>query len=134
MLPKDSFKTTRLIRNYFKKKYKLKNFGVIITDSRCLPLRAGITGMAIGYAGFKGLKDYRRRLDIFGRPFKYSRVDIADSLATAAVLCMGEGDEKQPIAIITSAPVEYSNRINKNELKINIKEDMYGPIFKILRK
>ena len=90
--------------------------------------------MAIGYAGFKGLKDYRRRLDIFGRPFKYSRVDIADSLATAAVLCMGEGDEKQPIAIITSAPVEYSNRINKNELKINIKEDMYGPIFKILRK
>ena len=134
MLPKDSFKTTRLIRNYFKKKYKLKNFGVIITDSRCLPLRAGTTGMAIGYAGFKGLKDYRRRLDIFGRPFKYSRVDIADSLATAAVLCMGEGDEKQPIAIITSAPVEYSNRINKNELKINIKEDMYGPIFKILRK
>ncbi len=133
LLPKNSFKTAAKIRNYFKKKYKLKNLGVIITDSRCLPLRAGIVGVAVGYAGFKGLKDYRKRLDIFGRPFEYSRVDVADSLATATVLLMGEGDEKQPLAVITDAPVEYSNRINKNELKIDVKEDMYGPMFKIFK-
>lgn len=133
LLPKNSFKTAEKIRSYFKKKHGLKNLGVIITDSRCLPLRAGITGVALGYAGFKGLKDYRRLLDIFGQPFKYSRVDVADSLATAAVLLMGEGDERRPLAIITGAPVEYCDKIDKNELKINIEEDMYGPIFKTLK-
>jgi len=134
LLPKDSFKAANEIRNYFRKKYQLKNLGVIITDSRCLPLRAGIVGVALGYAGFKGLKDYRQRRDIFNRPFKYSRVDVADSLATAAVLCMGEGSEKQPLAIISGAPVQYADRINKNELKIDIKEDLYGPMFKAMRK
>ncbi|MDO8668261.1 MAG: coenzyme F420-0:L-glutamate ligase [bacterium] len=134
LLPKDSFKAANEIRNYFRKKYQLKNFGVLLTDSRCLPLRAGIVGVALGYAGFKGLKDYRRRRDIFNRPFKYSRVDVADSLATAAVLCMGEGDEKQPLAVITDAPVQYTNRTNKHELKIDIREDLYGPMFKAIGK
>jgi dihydrofolate synthase / folylpolyglutamate synthase len=133
LLPGDSFKTANKIRRYFKKKYSLKNFGVIITDSRCLPLRAGITGLALGYAGFKGLKDYRGNKDIFGQPFKYSRVDVADSLATSAVLLMGEGNEQQPLAIITGAPVEYSDKINKKELQIDIRDDIYGPMFKSLK-
>lgn len=129
LLPKDSFRSAVKIRNYFKKKYNLENLGVIITDSRCLPLRSGITGVALGYAGFKGLKDYRKKVDIFGRPFHYSRVDVADSLATAAVLCMGEGDERRPLAIIDNAPIEYSDKLNKNELKIDIKDDIYRPMF-----
>jgi F420-0:gamma-glutamyl ligase len=67
---------------------------------------------------------------VFGRPFKFSRVNIADSLATAAVLCMGEGDERRPLAVISDAPIEYLEKINKNELKIAPTEDMYGPLFK----
>ena len=133
LLPWDSFKAAAQIRKYFCHKHKLKNFGVIITDSRCLPLRAGITGVALGYAGFKGLKNYQGKPDIFKRPFKYSRVDVADSLATAAVLEMGEGDERKPLAIINEAPVEYTNRTNKNELKIDIKEDIYGPLFRKIK-
>jgi F420-0:gamma-glutamyl ligase len=133
LLPADSFRASAQIREYFCHKHKLKNFGVIITDSRCLPLRAGITGVALGYAGFKGLKNYQGKIDIFKRPFKYSRVDVADSLATAAVLEMGEGDERKPLAIINEAPVEYTNRTNKNELKIDIKEDIYGPLFRKIK-
>jgi len=133
LLPADSFKAAAQIRKYFCHKHELKNFGVIITDSRCLPLRAGITGVALGYAGFKGLKNYQGKPDIFKRPFKYSRVDVADSLATAAVLEMGEGDERKPLAIINEAPVEYTNRTNKNELKIDIKEDIYGPLFRKIK-
>lgn len=133
LLPNDSFKSAAKIRKYFCDQHNLKHFGVIITDSRCLPLRAGVVGVAIGYAGFKGLKEYRGKLDIFKRPFVYERVDIADSLATAAVLCMGEGNEKKPLALIKEAPVEYSQRTDKNELKIDIKEDMYGPLFRKIK-
>lgn len=130
LLPRDSFKSASILRNYFKHKYNLKNFGVIVSDSRSLPLRSGITGVALGYAGFDGLKDYRKQLDIFGRPFHFSRVNVADSLATAAVLCMGEGNERRPLALITNYSFKSRERVNKNELKINIKDDIYGPMFK----
>lgn len=133
LLPTDSFKSAAKIRKYFCTKHKLKNFGVIITDSRCLPLRAGVVGVAIGYAGFEGLKKYQGKVDIFKRPFVYERIDVVDSLATAAVLCMGEGDEKKPLALINEAPVKYNQRVNRKELKIDIKEDMYGPLFRRIK-
>jgi F420-0:gamma-glutamyl ligase len=130
LLPQNSFQTAAAIRNHFKKKYHLENLGVIITDSHCLPLRAGIVGMAVGYAGFQGIKDYRGTPDLFGRKLKISQVDIADSLATAAVLMMGEGREQQPLAIITAAPVKFRNKINRRELKITLQTDLFYPLLK----
>ena len=135
LLPKDSFRFADLIRKKLKKVFKIKNFGVLIADSRIFPLRAGVVGVALGYAGFKGIRDYRGRKDIFKRVFKISRTDIADSLATSAVLCMGEGKEKQPLALITDAPVEFLEKINKKELMIDVKDDLYLPFFgSILKK
>jgi len=130
LLPRDSFKTADKIRKYFVKKHNLKNFGVVITDSRSLPLRKGIAGVSLGHAGFCGLKDYRESLDIFKRPFKTSIVNVADSLATAAVFCMGEGDERKPLALIRDASVQYCNKVDKDELKIDIRDDMYRSIFR----
>jgi coenzyme F420-0:L-glutamate ligase len=132
LLPSDSFQSARLIRDYFQDKYQLKELGVIITDSHCLPLRAGVIAVALGYSGFVGLKDYSGQSDLFGRPFKFSKVDIADSLATAASLCMGEGDESQPLAIILRPPVEYCDKIDKNELIMLAQNDMYRPLLESL--
>lgn len=129
LLPKDSFASAQAIYQYLKTRHNLASLGVIISDSRCLPLRAGITGVALGYAGFCGLKSYHDQADIFGRPFRYSRVNVADSLATAAVLCMGEGNEQQPLALISGADLEYTAVANRAELKIDIQEDMYRPLF-----
>ncbi len=129
LLPKDSFLSAKLIRNYLLKKYKLKNLGVIISDSRLLPLRAGVVGVSLGYAGFKGIKNYIGKPDLFGKLFKFSKTDIADSLATAAVLVMGEGLERQPLAVISGGPAQFTNKINRKELKIDIQEDIYKPLF-----
>lgn len=129
LLPKDSFVSAKKIRTYLMKKFRLKKLGVIISDSRLLPLRAGVVGVALGYAGFKGIKNYIGKPDLFGRPFEFSKTDIADSLATAAVLVMGEGIEKQPLALISDAPIEFTDKINRRELKIDIKEDIYKPLF-----
>ncbi|OHA42650.1 MAG: hypothetical protein A3H68_01855 [Candidatus Taylorbacteria bacterium RIFCSPLOWO2_02_FULL_46_40] len=134
LLPKDSFKTARLLRNKLQKHYGIRHLGILITDSRTIPLRAGVTGVAVGYAGFRGIKDYRGTPDIFGRKFKFSRTDVADGLAAAAVLVMGEGDERQPLAIIVRAPVEFCDRVNRAELRIDIQEDMYRPLFSKLPK
>ena len=134
LLPKDSFKIALLLRKKLRQKYGVKKLGIVITDSRTIPLRAGITGVALGYAGFRGVKDYRGMPDIFGRKFKFSRVDMADGLASAAVLVMGEGSERIPLAIIENAPIEFCDRTNREELHIDIKDDMYRPLFSRLPK
>lgn len=129
LLPKDSYKSAQLIRAHLRKKFRLKKLGVMITDSRLLPLRAGVVGISLGYAGFKGIKNYIGKPDLFGRPFEFSKTDIADGLATAAVLVMGEGTEKQPLCVISDAPIEFTDKINRTELKIDIEEDIYKPLF-----
>ena len=134
LLPKDSFLSAKKIRQALIKHYKLKNLGVLITDSRLVPLRNGITGVAMGYAGFKGIKKYKGTPDIFGRKLKLARTDMADSLAAAAVLVMGEGKEQMPLCVIKDAPVEFTERVNKKELEINIKEDLYQPLFEKIKK
>ncbi len=134
LLPKDSFKSAEILRNKLIQKFKIKNLGILITDSRLMPLRAGVVGVALGYAGFEGVRNYIGEKDIFGRVLKISRTDVADSLATAAVLCMGEGNEQQPLAVITDAPVKFKQKINKKELLINPKEDLYLPLFQSILK
>lgn len=134
LLPRDSYKTAYDIRKFFMNKFKLKNLGVIISDSRTLPLRAGIVGLAVGYAGFKGLRLYKGQKDLFDRTLEFSRTDVVDSLATSAVLTMGEGNECQPIAVIKDAPVVFTSKIDKKELYIDPKEDLYGPLFKNINK
>ncbi len=129
LLPKDSFKTARFLRKKLQQKYGIKHLGVLITDSRTIPLRAGVTGVALGYAGFRGVMDYRGTPDIFGRKFKFSRTNVADSLATAAVFVMGEGNEQQPLAIIKKTPIEFCDKIRRKELRIDIRDDMYRPLF-----
>jgi dihydrofolate synthase / folylpolyglutamate synthase len=132
LLPEDSFESAKRFRKIMRRKYKIKKLGIIITDSRTTPLRAGIMGAAIGYAGFKGLRDYRGKPDIFGRKLHISRTDVADSLAAAAVLTMGEANERQPLAIVENAPVEFYELVSKKELYIDPREDMYRPLLKKL--
>jgi coenzyme F420-0:L-glutamate ligase len=134
LLPKDSYKAAAKIRTEMMRRYHIKNLAVILTDSRIWPLRAGVTGVALGYAGMKGLKDYRKKTDIFGRGFKFETVSVADSLAAAAVITMGEGDERIPLAVVSGAPVEFTDRIKKDELKIALADDIYLPFFGKLPK
>src|SRR3989344_3216380 len=134
LLPRDSYKTSSEIRNRLKKYFGVKKLGVLITDSRTAPLRAGVTGVALGYAGFGGIKDYRGKPDIFGRKFHFSRVNIADSLATSAIFVMCEGNEQCPLAVIEKAPVNFCEKILQKELIIDIEEDMYRPFFSQWRK
>ncbi len=130
LLPRDSFTNARNLRLWLMQHYRIKKLGIIITDSRVMPMRAGVVGVALGYAGFKGLRDYRGKPDIFGRKLKFTQTDIADSLATAAIFTMGEGRERRPLCVIENAPVEFTDRVNRRELLIRFEDDMYHPLFR----
>lgn len=131
--PRNSFQVAKKLQKELKKYYKIKNLGILITDSRTSPLRKGITGVSLAYAGFRGLKNYIGKKDIFGYKLKMSQVNLADSLATAAVLVMGEAAEQTPLAVITDPPVEFTNRLEKEKLKINPEDDIYRPLFENLK-
>jgi len=133
LLPADSFKAAAELRSALKRKYGVKKLGVVITDSRISPMRNGVTGLALGYAGFRGVRDYRGKKDLFGRTLSVTVTDVADSIATAAAFVMGEGSERQPLAVIEDAPVEFVERVDRNEARISPKEDMYAPLFRLKR-
>jgi F420-0:gamma-glutamyl ligase len=129
LLPKDSYQAAAKLRHALMKAYRIKELGVLITDSRVLPLRQGVIGVALGYAGFKGLHDYRKERDLFGRPFRFSQTNIADGLAASAVVAMGEGAESMPLALIEDARIEFTGRMRPNELSIPLADDLYLPFF-----
>ncbi len=128
LLPKNSYTSADKIRKSLMSKLKLHNLGIVITDSRVLPFRAGAMGVAVGYAGLKPFKDYRGKKDIFGREFVFETSNIPDALASAAVLEMGEGDEQQPLALIQDAAVEFAEVVKPEDLVIPAANDLYRPM------
>jgi len=129
LYPKNPMKSAEVLRAWFQKKYRVKNLGVVITDSRSTPLRRGATGFALAWAGFEPLKDYRKTTDLFGRAFKFEVAGIADGLAAGAVLAMGEGDEQTPVVVIRNAPVVFTDKKRPQErvVKVALKDDLFSP-------
>lgn len=132
-LPKDPYKSAKEIWQFLRKEFKVKEVGVLITDSRAMPLRWGVIGTAIGHCGFKALNNKIGAKDLFGRDLQMTQVNVAEGLATAAVLEMGETNEAKPLAVITNtSQVEFKKRATtKKEIKdlyISLKDDLYGPM------
>jgi coenzyme F420-0:L-glutamate ligase/coenzyme F420-1:gamma-L-glutamate ligase len=86
----------------------LADIGVIINDSFGRAWRNGVTGTALGVAGLPGVVDLRGRRDRFGRVLRTTEVALADELAAAASLLMGQADEGQPV--IHARGVPYDRR------------------------
>lgn len=78
--------------------------GVIINDSLGRAWRLGTIGTAIGVAGVPGLLDMRGSPDRSGRPLRVTEVGIADEVAAAASLLMGQAAEGRPIVHLRGFP------------------------------
>jgi len=74
--------------------------GVIIADSRTHAMRSGCSGVAIGCSGIVSVIDERGRADLFGRRLEVTKRAIADDIASAAEIVMGEADERTPAAVV----------------------------------
>lgn len=111
-----------------------KKIGFLLIDSRVNPMRVGTTGFALAIAGIKAVKDCRGLLDLYNRPLLITRMNIADDLAAAAHLVMGETSESTPLVIIRGAPVEVTNDYDPNEVVIRRDECMFMRVFLSKRK
>ena len=121
------YKRQQRIQSKLKDKYDLNNLGIIITDSKTQPLRKGVTGTALSYWGFEGVKDQVGEKDLFGKELKMTKINVADALATSAVFMVGEGADGCPLALI-EAPVEFNDLADPKVVLIDLEEDLYWPI------
>lgn len=129
LLPSNPTETAWQIKTELEAKIG-NEIGVIIADSRTQPLRLGTVGLAVAVAGIEPIKDFRGHPDIFGRLLRITKSAVADNLASAAQMLLGEADEQVPIVVIRHAPVKFTKRtIRQEEMTISRHECMYMAIF-----
>ena len=100
LLPKNPDESAQNIKNYFEHNSKIK-IGVLITDSIGRAWRLGTTGHALGSSGIKTLIDMRgSEFDRDGRLLETTVIGVADQIASASTLLMGESSEGTPVVIV----------------------------------
>lgn len=77
---------------------------IVISDSFGRPWREGVVNVALGVAGIAALRDQRGERDRYGRVMQTTQVAVADAIAAAAGLLMGEGDEGRPVILLRDLP------------------------------
>ncbi len=103
LLPEDPDRSARNIREQIKQKTG-KDIGVMIIDSHGRAWRNGTVGICIGLSGLPALIDERGWKDLFGYTLKITVVGVADELAAAASLMMGQAAEGKPAVLVRGFP------------------------------
>ncbi len=80
--------------------------GILIIDSHGRAWRNGTVGITIGISGLPGLVDLRGEPDLFGYTLRITQVGVADELAAAASLVMGQAAEGTPAVHVRGFPYE----------------------------
>ena len=99
LLPVDPDGSAEALRARLSTQYGVL-LAVVIIDSFGRAWRRGTVGVAIGAAGLPALLDLRGNPDLFGRALQVSISGLADEIAAAASLVMGQGDEAQPVVLV----------------------------------
>jgi len=99
LLPRDPDQECERLRQALLERTKA-SVGVVINDSHGRAWRNGTVGVAIGASGVPAVLDLRGKPDLFGRALRITQVGLADELAAAASLLMGQAGEGTPIVLV----------------------------------
>jgi coenzyme F420-0:L-glutamate ligase/coenzyme F420-1:gamma-L-glutamate ligase len=103
LLPEDPDHSAKQLRQGIRSRSG-KQVGILIIDSHGRAWRNGTVGTAIGMAGLPGLQDLRGEPDLFGFKLRITQVGVADELAAAASLIMGQAAEGTPAVHVRGFP------------------------------
>lgn len=102
--PSDPDRSARSLRRTLERHFSVA-IGLELVDSRVTPMRLGTVGLAIGISGFRAIEDERKKLDLYGRRVRITRLNIADDLAASAHMLMNETTEQIGVVIVRNAPI-----------------------------
>ena len=104
---------------------------VIISDTYGRPLRMGEVNVAIGVAGIKPTNDRRGEKDLFGYVLKVKQTAVADEVAAAAELVIGQANEGIPVAIIRGYTYNSGEKASAKELTRPKESDLFRSYEKV---
>ncbi len=108
LLPEDPDRSAKGLRETIQQKTG-KSIGVMIIDSHGRAWRNGTVGLCIGLSGIPALIDERGWKDLFGYTLKITVIGVADELAAAASLMMGQAAEATPVVHVRGFPYKLEN-------------------------
>jgi len=123
-LPENSDLSAQKIRQKIRE-LTTKDVAVIVSDTHGRPLRQGEINIALGTSGFEPLRDRRGEKDLFGYTIRIKRTAIADELASAAELVIGQTNEGVPVAIIRGYSYPKSETANAKQMIRPPEEDLF---------
>jgi coenzyme F420-0:L-glutamate ligase/coenzyme F420-1:gamma-L-glutamate ligase len=109
-LPENPDASAAGIQRKVREKYGIQ-IGVIVADSRTHAMRLGCAGVGIGCAGIDAVIDERGKRDLFGRELHVTQRAVADCIASAAELLMGEADESIPLVLVRGLGFPISDTV-----------------------
>ena len=124
LLPENADRSAQMIRQKIHELTQ-KDVAVIVSDTHGRPLRQGEINIALGVSGFEPLRDRRGEKDLFGYKIKVKKTAIADELASAAELVIGQTNEGIPVAIIRGYPYPKSEKANATKLIRPREKDLF---------
>ena len=124
LLPKDPDQSAKEISQSLSQFFK-KNVSVIITDTMGRPFRNGIVGFTIGSHNIECILDERGQKDLYENKLKVTQIGIADELAAAASLLMGQAAQKKPVVIIKGYKFKQNNLSDSQSLIRGEEEDLF---------
>lgn len=125
LLPSDPDESARRLRSRIIK-LTGRRVGVIISDTYSRAFRRGQVNFTIGLAGIDPFYDYRGKEDLFGYIMQVKFAAVADELASAAELVMGQGKEAVPVAVVKGLNrIGFSESSSFKDLVISEKEDLF---------
>lgn len=101
------------------------DIAVIVSDSLGRAWRMGTMGTAIGCAGIRPVRDRCGETDLFGRVLQSTRIGVADEIAAAASLVIGEAAEAIPVAIVRGAAYDRDEDAGVSMLLRPAAEDLF---------
>jgi len=123
-LPDDPDESARKIREEVKILSGL-DVAVIVADTHGRAHRDGEINVAVGASGFEVIRDRRGEFDLFGYEMKVKRTAVADELASAAELVIGQCDEGIPVAIIRGYHIIPSDESKATDLVRPREKDLF---------
>lgn len=124
LLPRNPDRSARIIRQKIRK-LTGRDVAVIISDTHGRPLREGEINIAIGVAGIKPIRPRIGEADLFGYTLRVKRTAIADELASATELVIGQTNEGIPAAIIRGYQYPRSEKAKAKELIRKREKDLF---------
>jgi coenzyme F420-0:L-glutamate ligase/coenzyme F420-1:gamma-L-glutamate ligase len=124
LLPVNPDRSAQRIREKIRK-ITGRDVAIIVSDTNGRPLRDGQINVAIGVAGIEPIRSRIGEKDLFGYVLRVKRIAIADELASAAELVIGQADEGVPVAIVRGYEYPKSEKARAKKLIMPKKKDLF---------